>query len=181
MDRLKKVFRSEPEWTQEDLYILTLCRHRPRKETFPDSYNYDLARCGAQSPQDEVSDSFHWLMDFETSSLDPEADWEEDREEECRRRQYDIVKARRKFAITRSKSFAQPVSKYLDTDERVAGKKKFSQPCLQNNRVVRKKSLVFKSPEIESHNEGAGKEDARVQRILTFNSLDEVLKVQYIQ
>ena len=177
MDRLKRVFRSEPGPPQ-DLYILTLCRHRPRKETFPDSYNYDLARCGAESPEDEVSDSFHWLLDFETSSADPEADWEE---EECRRRQYDIVKQRRKFAITRSKSFAQPVSKLFNPEDRAAaGRKKYShQPIVQNNKVVRKKSLVFKSPEVES-NERDGKEDARFKRIMTFNSLDEVLQVTFL-
>ena len=176
MDRLKKVFRSEPETEKpQDLYILTICRHRPRKETFPDSYNYDLARCGAESPQDEVSDSFHWLLDFETSSGDPEVDWEE--EEECRRRQYDIVKQRRKFAITRSKSFAQPVSKFVNSDERAAaGRKKYSeQPRVQNNKVVRKKSLVFKSPEIESRD--GKQEEARVKRVLNFNSLEEVLQV----
>ena len=176
MDRLKKVFRSEPETEKpQDLYILTICRHRPRKETFPDSYNYDLARCGAESPQDEVSDSFHWLLDFATSSGDPEVDWEE--EEECRRRQYDIVKQRRKFAITRSKSFAQPVSKFVNSDERAAaGRQKNSeQPHVQNNKVVRKKSLVFKSPEIESRD--GKQEEARVKRVLNFNSLEEVLQV----
>lgn len=186
MDRLKKVFRSaESEEPEQDLYILTLCRHRPRKETFPDSYNYDLARCSrGVSPQDEVSDSFHWLMDFETSSRDPEADWEEEEGEECRRRQYDIVKQRRKFAITRSKSFAQPVSKFVNTDERVeAGRKKYSQqlPRVQNNKVVRKKSLVFKTPEIESNERDGKQEEARAKRILTFHSLDEVLQVVLLQ
>ena len=134
-----------------------------------------LARVHPESPEDEVSDSFHWLLDFETSSADPEADWEE---EECRRRQYDIVKQRRKFAITRSKSFAQPVSKLINPEDRAAaGRKKYShQPIVQNNKVVRKKSLVFKSPEVES-NERDGKEDARFKRIMTFNSLDEVLQV----
>ena len=179
MDRLRRVFRSaESEEPEQDLYILTLCRHRPRKETFPDSYNYDLAR-GSRgvSPQDEVSDSFHWLMDIETSSGNPEADWEGD-EDECRRQQYDIVKQRRKFAITRSKSFAQPVSKFVNTDERVE-RKKYSQqlPRVQNNKVIRKKSLMFKSPEIESNERDGKQEETRANRILTFHSLDEVLQV----
>ena len=181
MDRLKKVFRLDPEPDQaQDLYILTLCRHRTRKETFPDSYNYDLARCGTESPQDEVSDSFHWLLDFEASSENPVCDWEEEEgeREECRRRQYDIVKQRRNFAITRSKSFANPVSKYLVPDERAVGRKKYSQPCFQNNKVIRKKSLVFKSPEIEI-NERCEEGDAKIKRILKFNSLDEVLQVIY--
>ena len=92
-----------------------------------------------------------------------------------------IVKQRRKFAITRSKSFAQPVSKFVNSDERAAaGRKKYSeQPRVQNNKVVRKKSLVFKSPEIESRD--GKQEEARVKRLLNFKSLEEVLKVGRIK
>ena len=50
--------------------------------------------------------------------------------------------------------------------------------CFQNNKVIRKKSLVFKSPEIEI-NERCEEGDAKIKRILKFNSLDEVLQVIY--
>ena len=108
MERLKRVFR-----------------HKQRKEKFPEICNFDLNRFNVSepTPPEEVSDSFHWLMDFDSCSgsdqVDPDLDEEDGhhlvngRHSQISRRQYDIVKKRRNFAITRSKSFAHPVGSGL--------------------------------------------------------------------
>ena len=109
MERLKRVFR-----------------HKHKKEKFPEICNFDLNRFSVSdpTPPEEVSDSFHWLMDFDSCSgsdqVDPDLHDGDDhchpghgRHSQVSRRQYDIVKKRRNFAITRSKSFAHPVGSGL--------------------------------------------------------------------
>ena len=51
-----------------------VARNKQRKETFPDLCSFDLARRGASSPQEEVSDSFHWLLDFDTGDAEDTGD-----------------------------------------------------------------------------------------------------------
>ena len=54
--------------------MFIVVRNKQRKETFPDLCSFDVARRGASSPQEEVSDSFHWLLDFNTGDAEDTGD-----------------------------------------------------------------------------------------------------------
>ena len=54
--------------------MFIVVRNKQRKETFPDLCSFDVARRGASSPQEEVSDSFHWLLDFDTGDAEDTGD-----------------------------------------------------------------------------------------------------------
>ena len=56
------------------LFMFIVVRNKQRKETFPDLCSFDVARRGASSPQEEVSDSFHWLLDFDTGDAEDTGD-----------------------------------------------------------------------------------------------------------
>ena len=83
------------------------------------------------------------------------------------------MKQRRNFAITRSRSFAQPVSGPQSSEQREL------HSCIRTRRpVVRKKSLVFRSPEIESFENI--REALRADHQTSFDSLDHVLQVKIV-
>ena len=72
---------------------------------------------------DEVSDSFHWLLDLESPDHDHDKCPFNSTDE-------DIVKKRRSFAITRSRSFAHPIGMFPKKTERQ--KKKSSVAFAEN-------------------------------------------------
>ena len=106
-----------------EIINLFLFRYRNRRESFPDLYNFKQKDSNSA---EEVSESFHWLVEFNDVSAD--------------RREYDIVKKRRNFAITRSKSFAQPMS---------SDRRPLRRSCFQEEKEKKgRKSLVFATPEV---------------------------------
>ena len=83
------------------------------------------------------------------------------------------MKQRRNFAITRSRSFAHPVTGPQTSEQREL------HSCIRTRRpLVRKKSLVFKSPEIESFENI--RDALRADHQTSFDSLDHVLQVKTV-
>ena len=73
-------------------------RGKSPRETFPQL----MGEHSDSNSLDEVSDSFHWLLDLDSPDHDHDKCPYNSTDEE-------IVKKRRNFAITRSRSFAHPV------------------------------------------------------------------------
>ena len=183
MERLKRVFR-----------------HKQKKEKFPEICNFDLNRFNVSdpTPPEEVSDSFHWLMDFDSCSgsdhVDPDLDQDDHhqrhgRHSQISRRQYDIVKKRRNFAITRSKSFAHPVGTgYKETKliwlrnfgkENIVHFKIYLTGYEDRNidrEVRKKKSLMFRYPKIESF-ENLEDNTKYDEKTISFNSINCIFQV----
>ena len=108
MEKLKKVFRylhCENVFVKH-LILMSyfLCRNKNKKPSFPEICHFDMNSYNSNNPQEEVSDSFHWLLDFNNDSTSETYD-----DMSLDRKQYDIIEKRRNFAITRSRSFAQPI------------------------------------------------------------------------
>ena len=104
-------------------------RHKNRRESFPDLYNFKHRDSNSEYNPEEVSESFHWFADYNDLDLD--------------KTETEIVKKRRNFAITRSKSFAHPV----DHERRPQRK---SVPDGEKQ-IKKKKSSVFSSTEVDHH------------------------------
>ena len=127
----------------------SLSRYK-RRESFPDLYNYKTTDSNSA---EEVSESFHWVLDLKDFASDKNED--------------DIVKKRRNFAITRSKSFAQPVN---------SERRPLRRSCLnENRRPKEKKSLVFGPTEVApSYDEVQSVESLIQVRQQTSLGLDQI-------
>ena len=86
-------------------FVLIKYTHKYRGKVHREKFPLVWGECSDSNSLDEVSqvsDSFHWLLDLETPDHDHAKCPFNTTDEE-------IVKKRRNFAITRSRSFAHPI------------------------------------------------------------------------
>ena len=133
MNRLKSVFRFDIKIIHILLYTIYINpRGKGPRERFPQL----MGDYSDTNSLDEVSDSFHWLLDLESSGHDHDKCPFNSTDE-------DIVKKRHNFAITRSRSFAHPVG--ISPTKPVRHRKKSSVAFVENQENEVKSSIQYDS------------------------------------